>query len=158
MERLTAQLPESIEELCFVRFGIQCRRWSAWLLMRRLLNNVDRALVEAVRVKAGLLHSERWWSGPLHSGFLQYWSSFDALESWSHQPPHADWWRDLVHRSRLRGDLGVYHEAFLVPRARMESIYLNCTNTGLANFCPTSTAERTRTTARDRLGLRTTLS
>jgi hypothetical protein len=55
---------------------------------------------------------------------------------------------------RTRGDLGVYHEAFLVARRDVESIYLDCPPLGLAAFGATSEPVGPRTTARDRLGRR----
>ena len=55
---------------------------------------------------------------------------------------------------RRKGDIGVYHEAFLVPRAGVESIYLDCPTLGLAAFGVVGTPTGPSTTARQRLGLR----
>jgi hypothetical protein len=54
---------------------------------------------------------------------------------------------------RTRGDLGVYHETFLVPRTRLESIYLNCRPAGLAAFGTTAEPVGPDTNSRGRLGL-----
>ena len=88
------------------------------------------------------------------SVILQYWASYDQMEAWSHAPPHADWWQLANTRMRTRGDFAIYHESYIVPRAGVESIYLNCPPVGLAAFGPTSPAEGGMTTSRDRLGRR----
>lgn len=153
--RNAATPPVEVEELCLVRLGLQVRRFGAILEARRLTRAIDRAAAEAIAQGAGLLHSERFLFAWNHYGVLQYWRSFDDLERWSRQPPHADWWRALAERARRRDDLGVYHETYAVPRGQVESIYLNCRPVGLAAFGPTAEATGARTTARDRLGRRT---
>ena len=87
-----------------------------------------------------------------HFGVLQYWRSFEHLEAWSHKPPHSEWWRDIVARMRTRGDVGVYHETFLVPRDRIESIYLECAPAGLSVFGTPGEPNGPATTSRGRLG------
>jgi hypothetical protein len=152
MERRVAGVPESIPELCLVRFGLIARRWSAVPHVRGLARALDRAADEAIRADAGLLRSERFALGLRHLGALQYWRSFEALDAWSHRPPHSDWWRRAVDRMRRRGDLGVYHEAYLVPRQGIESIYLDCPPIGLASFGDLGESVGPLTTAKQRLG------
>jgi hypothetical protein len=84
---------------------------------------------------------------------LQYWRSFEDLDAWSHRSPHADWWRGVVERMRTRRDVGVYHETYLVPRGRVESIYLDCRPTGLAAFGATGEPVGADTNSRGRLGM-----
>jgi hypothetical protein len=153
MNRVIARLPGSVTELCLVRFGWQARGVAARFYAAKLARAVDRAAAEAVASGAGLLHSERLAFGRGHAGVLQYWRSFDALEDWSHRPPHADWWRGAVERMRGRDDFGVYHEAYLVPRDRVEAIYLNCRPTGLAAFAAAGAPVGADTNSRGRLGL-----
>ena len=149
LNRVVAELPEGVGELCLVRFGLVARKVSAIAFVRRMRREVERA--EA----AGLLGSERFSIGWRHVGVLQYWTSFESLEDWSHRPPHADWWRSAVDRMRTKGDFGVYHEAFLVPRGNVETIYLDCPPIGVARFGTTAAPVGPKTTARDRLGRRT---
>lgn len=153
MRRITAALPESIAELCLVRVGIQARGVRARLFAARLGRAIDRAAAEAAGSGAGLLHADRFRLGPGHLGILQYWRSFDDLEAWSHRPPHAEWWRAAVERMRTRGDLGLYHETYLVPRDRIEAVFLECAPAGLAVFGVPGEAVGTMTTSRGRLGL-----
>lgn len=152
MRRMVAELPGSVDELALVRFGLVARRVSAWRYLRRLGSEVEREAAGAIRSGAGLLHSERFAIGWRHLGFLQYWAGFGALDAWSRRAPHADWWRGAVERMRSRGDLGVYHEAFVVPRDRVESIYLDCPPVGLSAFGTLAEPVGPRTTAAQRLG------
>jgi hypothetical protein len=152
MERRVARPPEAVPELCLVRFGLIARRWSAVPHVRGLARDLDRAAAEARRSGAGLLQAERFASGLRHRVALQYWRSFEALEAWSRRPPHSDWWRRAVERMRRRGDLGVYHEAFLVPSPGVESIYLDCPPIGLAAFGAVAEPVGPLTTAKQRLG------
>ncbi len=151
MQRMIARLPESVNELCLLRLGLQLRRLSGLPYARRL----KRALDESVREASGqgLLLSESFKLAWNHFGLLQYWRSFEELEAWSRRPPHSEWWREAVERMRTKGDFGIYHETFLVPRERIESIYLNCVPAGLATFGSSGEPTGPNTTSRGRLGL-----
>jgi hypothetical protein len=123
------------------------------LFAARLARAIDRSATEATAAGAGLLRSDRFAISRNHFGVLQYWRSFDDLEAWSHRPPHSEWWRDAVQRMRTRKDLGIYHEVFLVPGGKIETIYMNCQPTGLAAFGVLGEAVGSQTTSRSRLGL-----
>ncbi|WP_157579407.1 phenylacetaldoxime dehydratase family protein [Singulisphaera acidiphila] len=152
MRRVIATLPESMPELCLIRLGIQVRSVRAVFYAIRLARAIDRSAAEAIVAGAGLLHSERFSLGRKHFGVWQYWRSFEDLEAWSHRPPHSEWWRQAVERMRTKGDLGIYHETFLVPRDRIESIYLDCAPAGLAVFGTTGEPVGSMTASRGRLG------
>ncbi len=154
MQRTVATLPDSVEELCLIRLGFLVRRWTALPYAMRLGRAIDRSAAEAIAAGAGLLHSERFAMGSRHFGVLQYWNSFDALDAWSHRPPHSEWWREAVDRMRRKRDFGVYHETFLVPRSGIESIYLDCPPIGLSSFGVRGEPIGPMTTSRDRLGRR----
>ncbi len=154
MKRQSALLPDSVEELCLIRLGIQARRLAALPYVRRLARAIDQAAAEAIASSGGLLHSERFLIRWNHFGVLQYWKDFDALEAWSHRSPHSEWWRGLVDRARTKGDVGVYHETYLVPRRNIESIYLDCQAVGLSAFGTSADSVGALTTGRDRLGRR----
>lgn len=152
MRRVIATLPESVAELCLLRLGIQSRGLRALVYARRIGKAVDRSAAEAIASGAGLLHSERFAIDRGHFGVWQYWRSFEDLEAWSRRPPHSEWWRDVLTRMRTRGDVGIYHETFLVPRDRIESIYLECTPAGLSAFGTPGEPVGPATTSRGRLG------
>jgi len=155
LSRVVAELPESIEELCLVRFGLVARKLSAMGFVWRLEREMARSAAEAIGSRAGLLQSERFAMGWRHVGVLQYWTSYEALDAWSHREPHSAWWRSAVERMRTKSDVGIYHEAFLVSRASVESIYLDCPPLGLATFGMLAEPVGPRTTAKDRLRRRT---
>src|SRR3954453_16593237 len=116
MQRKIASLPDSMPELCLVRLGFQVRRLTALRYASRLARAIDRSADEAMAAGAGLLQSERFALSWRHFGVLQYWRGFEELEQWSKRPPHVEWWRGAVERGRTKGDFGLYHEVFLVPR------------------------------------------
>src|SRR4051812_23663206 len=114
LRRVAAELPEGVEGLCLVRFGLVARRVSALGFARRMARRFERAAAEAVASGSGLLRSERFTIGWRHVGAWQYWASFEALDAWSRRPPHTEWWREAADRMRAKGDFGLYHEAYLV--------------------------------------------
>lgn len=152
MRRVVASLPDAANELCLVRMGIQGRGLLGRFHARSLRAAIARDAERAVAENAGLLASESFTIARGHHGVLQYWRSFDDLDAWSHRPPHSERWRDAVDRMRRRGDLGVYHEVFLVPAASLESIYLDCEPAGMARFGKLAEPVGPLTTARGRLG------
>jgi hypothetical protein len=152
MRRVVAALPDGATEICLVRMGFQVRGLSGWLHARTLRAAIARDAERALAEGAGLLGSEPFTIARGHFGVLQYWRSFDALDAWSHRPPHSEWWREAVDRMRRKHDLGIYHEAYLVPAANLESIYLDCEPAGLARFGKLGDPVGPMTTARGRLG------
>lgn len=154
MNRKIATLPDSVAELCLIRLGIQVRKWTALPYARGLGKAIERSASEAIGANAGLFRSESFAFGFRHFGVLQYWRSFDDLEQWSRRPPHSEWWRAAVERMRTKGDFGIYHETYVVPRSSIESIYLNCEPVGLSAFGVLGEPVGKMTTSRDRLGRR----
>jgi hypothetical protein len=152
MNRVIARLPESITELCLVRLGIQVKSPSAWLFARRLRSAIAADAGRAIAEGTGLLNSESYAIAINHFGVLQYWRSFDDLEAWARRPPHADWWRTAAERIRLKRDIGIYHETFLVRAADIESISMNCRPAGLETFGLLGEPVGPMTTSRGRLG------
>ncbi|GAC1472304.1 MAG: hypothetical protein NVSMB9_19400 [Isosphaeraceae bacterium] len=152
LTRVAVRLPDALSEVCLVRMGLQARGLAAWFLSIRLARAIAGSAEEARVLGAGLLLSESFRLGWGHLGVLQYWRSFDDLEAWSHRAPHAEWWRAAVDRMRNKGDLGVYHETYLVPRQNVESIFLGCAPAGLLAFGVTGEPVGAETNGRSRLG------
>ncbi len=152
MRRTISTLPESVSELCLVRLGFQARGLRARWFAAKMKRAIDRGAAEAIVANVGLLHSERFTLGRGHFGVLQYWRSFEDLEKWSHRPPHSEWWRDVLARIRSRRDFGIYHETYLVPRANVECLSLECAPAGLSAFGVLGEPIGTATTSRGRLG------
>ena len=71
---------------------------------------------KSVEVKPdGLLLHENFLFGvfPPHVGMRQYWRDFDALESWTRQMPHQQWWKDFL---RASSGTGFWHETLFQTR------------------------------------------
>lgn len=65
---------------------------------------------------------------------VQYWRSFEALEHFARDQddPHLEAWRDFNRRVGTNGDVGIFHETYVVPSAAIEAIYNNMPPIGLA--------------------------
>jgi len=85
---------------------------------------------------------------------VQYWRSFEALEAYArdrdglHQPA----WAAFNRAARdARGDVGIWHETYLVKAGQYESIYSGMPPTGLGAAGTLEPATGTREDARGRL-------
>jgi hypothetical protein len=80
----------------------------------------------------GCLHIENWFGRNTLS--LQYWRSFEHLERYSRRPDaeHLPAWADFNRRIRDNGDIGIWHETYMVSAGRYEAIYGNMHRFGLA--------------------------
>jgi hypothetical protein len=112
------------------------------------------AIARAVEPKPdGLLHTDLnivFSFFPLHVAFRQYWRDFTALETWTRQLPHHQWWKDFLKDSR---GTSFWHETYFM-RGGMEAIYLDLPSApGFGAFAPVSAAKGGMFTARRRLGV-----
>ena len=84
---------------------------------------------------------------------LQYWESFEKLDSYARAKDHAHLpaWREFNRRIGTSGDVGVWHETYLVEPGSFEAIYSNMPPFGIAKFAAAVTAEGWREHARFRL-------
>lgn len=65
---------------------------------------------------------------------MQYWRSFDHLERFARagDDPHLEAWRRFNQRVGTNGDVGIFHETYVVPAGNVEAIYNNMPPFGLA--------------------------
>ena len=98
-----------------------------------------------------LLHENLVFSlFPPHAGMRQYWRDLDALERWTRELPHQQWWRDFLRDS---AGTGFWHETYFM-RGGMEAVYDDLgRRIGLAAFAPAQKARGGMFSARSRLGL-----
>ncbi len=101
------------------------RLWEARRAMKGLL-----AELEASR-EHGLLHYESFRGNP--SLIVQYWRSWEHLETWAREPKgnHRSVWVDYAKRIKPGGDVGVWHETYVVRPGDYECIYTNMPRFGL---------------------------
>lgn len=86
-------------------------------------------------------------------GLVQYWRSFDDLESFARNPsdPHLRAWRRFNRAVGADGSVGIWHESYLVEPGSYETVYSNMPVFGLAAATEHVPAVGRRETARRRL-------
>jgi hypothetical protein len=140
----------SYPDLVVIYLGMQARTLRGVGTLLRFGPAIKRA---ADSQADGLLHTDLniiFSLIPLHLGFRQYWRDFAALEKWTRELPHQQWWKDFLKDA---GGTGFWHETYFV-RGGMEAIYLDLPNApGLGAFAPVSNAKGGMFSARRRLGL-----
>lgn len=112
----------------------------------------------------GAMLKELYAAGP-EAGFLghqslgilnmaQYWRSFDQLESYARSRDRAHWpaWVEFNRRMKTcRGDVGIWHETYLVPAGRYEAIYSGMPDFGLAKAAGRVPVTEANAAARQRI-------
>lgn len=65
---------------------------------------------------------------------VQYWRSFEQLEAFARNTddPHLPSWRRYNQRVLKSGDVGIWHETYLVKDGQYETVYANMGRIGLA--------------------------
>jgi hypothetical protein len=85
------------------------------------------------RKELGMLHYSAWISpgGPM---LVQYWRSVEQLEDFAKDArlPHRPAWKRWNQAIGSNGDVGVWHETFIVHKGSFESVYVNMPPFGLA--------------------------
>jgi hypothetical protein len=97
----------------------------------------------------GLLLHENLFYGlfPLHVGMRQYWRDLVALEKWTRESPHVEWWKGF-HRDPKGTTF--WHEAYFL-RGGIDSVYVaGGAPVGLQRFAPRIAAHGPMSTARMR--------
>jgi Domain of unknown function (DUF4188) len=120
----------------FVVFLIGMRVNKPWKLHKWI--PVARAMAPMLRIQQerpelGLL-GMHGWVGPTGPLLVQYWRSPEHLDRFAADPslPHHAAWRAFNRRVGTDGDVGIWHETFLVQAGRYESVYGNMPRFGLA--------------------------
>ncbi len=95
----------------------------------------------------GLLLHESLFFGlfPLHVGMRQYWRNLAALEKWTRESPHLQWWKTF-HKDQA--GTSFWHEAYFL-RGGIDSVYVATqAPTGLQRFAPRIPAHGSMSSAR----------
>ena len=85
---------------------------------------------------------------------VQYWRSFDQLEAYARAHDHQHWpaWVDFNKRvGASRGDVGIWHETYLVPAGQYECVYSGMPLMGLARAADMVAASGSMDSARGRI-------
>ena len=114
--------------------GMRVNKW--WKLHKwfPVLGAMGPMIAELTRRKElGLLHYSTWMSprGPL---MVQYWRSVEQLEDFARDAalPHRPAWKRWNRAVGESGDVGIWHETYVVHGGTYEVVYGNMPPFGLA--------------------------
>lgn len=118
---------------------------------------VGRAMGRMIREleaqpELGMLHVESWF-GLRSTIMVQYWRSFDHLHDYARlkDAEHLPAWAEFNRRIGTNGDIGIWHETYLVRAGEYEAIYGNMPEFGLAKAAGWVPASGKQNTAKGRL-------
>lgn len=94
---------------------------------------MPRMLAELRDADLGLLDARTYWSGRTFL-VVQYWRTLEQLGAYarSTELSHARAWAEFNRRAARDGDVGIFHETYLVPAGQAENVYGNMPPFGLA--------------------------
>ena len=139
----------------FVVFLIGARINRPWKLgvVLPVVATMPRMLKElAAEPALGLLHARNIFSFP-DVIVLQYWRSFEHLEAYARAPErqHLPAWQWFNSKLGSNGDIGIWHETYLVQPGCYESVYNNMPPFGLGAAGTLIDAKGARQSAHQRL-------
>ena len=126
------------------------RWWPVFLAMPRMIRELEG------RPESGFLGAKLYLGGPLTPTVIQYWRSFEQLEAFarSHDELHWPAWVAFNKRIGSGGDVGIWHETYLVQDGRYDSVYNNMPPTGLGAVSELIPATGRKAAAASRAGVR----
>ena len=150
-ERLTAEIDGD-----FVVFLIGVRINKFWKPHKWLLvaTAMPRMLAELERTPAsGLLHVRSHF-GLRNIVAVQYWRSFEHLHAYAiaRDRAHLPAWQAFNRAIASSGDVGIWHETYLVRSGKHESVYNNMPPYGLGCAGKLVPAQGRKANAKNRLG------
>jgi hypothetical protein len=139
----------------FVLFLIGARINKPWKVWKwwPVATAMPRMLAElAAQPARGLLHARSHFGFP-NVMVVQYWRSFEALEAYSRDrdAAHLPAWRAFSKAIGSNGDVGIWHETYVVKPGQYENIYNNMPPYGLGAAGAVSDALGGRREARQRI-------
>jgi len=93
---------------------------------------MPRMLKELMKNPAlGLISGQSWFGRT--TIMVQYWESFEKLEAYAkdEQAQHLPAWREFNRRIKSDGDVGIWHETYVIEAGHYECIYNNMPPFGL---------------------------
>jgi hypothetical protein len=153
-KRVTAEI-----EGDFVVFLIGMRInkfWKPWkwlpvfIAMPRMLRELEQ------HPETGFLGATQCIASPRLPLLVQYWRSFDHLEAYARGKDAAHWpaWVDFNRRIGSSGDVGIWHETYLVAAGGYECVYNNMPPVGLGAVTKLVPAAGRKASAAARAGVR----
>ena len=139
----------------FVLFLIGMRvnkPWKIWSWLP-VATAMPRMLAElAAQPRLGLLHARSHFGFP-NVMVVQYWKSFEALEAYAkaRDRAHLPAWQAFNKAVGSNGDVGIWHETYVIEPGRYENIYNNMPPHGLGAVGRIVDAVGARQAARQRV-------
>lgn len=129
--RMTAHIDG---EFVVFMIGMRINKWwkvHKWLPVARAMAPMLRLLQQ--HPEWGLL-STTYWLSPRGPMLVQYWRSVAQLEAFARDAslPHHPAWRAFNRAVGSSGDVGIWHETYVVPPQKWETFYGNMPRFGLA--------------------------
>lgn len=108
------------------------RPWKFWKWIPVLLAMPKMLKELAAQPELGML-SARLQVGVPNLMVVQYWKSAQHLQAYAHSQDkvHLPAWRAFNERIGSDGDVGIWHETYVVPQGHYESVYVNMPRYGL---------------------------
>jgi len=121
------------EDTVVFLIGMRINRWRKIRSWWPTLVAMPRMLRELASLDAGLLAARTFWSGRMFI-VVQYWRSPEELGAYARdsQLRHAPAWGAFNKRAAGTGDIGMFHETYVVKPDAIESLYGNMPPFGLA--------------------------
>jgi hypothetical protein len=130
---------------------LRVAKWlPVFLAMPRMVKELERD------PEAGLLGATFYMASPRRPLVVQYWRSFEDLERYARSRDSRHWpaWVAFNKRVGSSGDVGIWHESYLVPAGSYDCVYNNMPPTGLGAVAPLAPASGRKATAAGRAGVR----
>ena len=149
-ERVCAD-PE--DEIVVFLIGMRINRWWKFWKWFAVAQAMPKMLAELEANKDLGLLAVRMQFGLRNLWTLQYWKSAAHLHDYAHAQAraHLPAWQAFNRSVGTSGDVGIWHETYVVPRASFESIYVNMPRFGLGLAAPVFPAKGARASAARRL-------
>lgn len=123
------------EDMVVFLIGMRVTRWwkvHKWLPTAMAMPKMIREL--EARPELGFLGAESWFGRT--TLMLQYWRSRAALYDYarSRDSEHLPAWRHFNKSIGTKGDVGIWHETYEVPKRGIDSVYVNMPAFGLGRI------------------------
>lgn len=124
--------PQGDEVVVFV-IGMRINRWRRVRSWWGAFTAMPRMLAELQESDQGLLGVRTYWSGRVFLT-VQYWRSAAELGAYARNASmrHVPAWGAFNKDAAGTGDVGIFHETYVVASAGIESLYGNMPEFGLA--------------------------
>jgi len=140
-------------EIAVFLIGMRINKlWKVWkwlpvfVAMPRMLKELSR------HPELGML-SFRGQFGLRNIAYVQYWRSVAHLQAYAHSEDkaHLPAWRAFNKAIGTGGDVGIWHETYVIPPGHSESVYVNMPRYGLGQSTNLFPAKGERASAAKRL-------